>query len=217
MDKIQVLMVEPGRSPYPCMIDNNHLAMQDIVGKGLLRIHPFPQDEVAVVMSREARGRQRDANRPLPMYRKTVLSYAALVELFRSHEKNLPEHHLIAYICFSSDSFTRVYSERERTYVVSSNNKAFQPGKGGYSIFATDLCDTECIRLERHMAVEHGGEDGWQIEECYILETEPDADVEQMYGTYFLCGDRECYTGLSSLTDEQVAEYQKLFESSKYL
>ena len=56
---------------------------------------------------------------------------------------------------------------------MSSDNKAFQPNKGGYSIFAVALDGSDAsIRLERYMASEHGGPDGWQIERCYMMNDE---------------------------------------------
>lgn len=62
------------------------------------------------------------------------------------------------------------YAEDARTYGVSSNNKAFQEGMGGYSIYGSSLDGTDpCVRLERYMAVEKGGKDGWKIERCYMM------------------------------------------------
>ena len=53
---------------------------------------------------------------------------------------------------------------------MSSNNKAFQEGMGGYSIYGSSLDGTDpCVRLERYMAVEKGGKDGWKIERCYMM------------------------------------------------
>lgn len=57
----------------------------------------------------------------------------------------------------------------EKAYVVSSNNKAFIEGMGGYSIYASSLDGSDkCVRLEAYMADEHGGKDGWKIEKCYV-------------------------------------------------
>lgn len=101
------------------------------------------------------------------------MKYKELCEIFRAYERGRPTHHLTAYITFSPESFgsDTNYSERERTYVISSNNKAFQPSKGGYSVFGSclDGKSDPCIRLDRYMADEHGGKNGWIIEECCLL------------------------------------------------
>ena len=69
------------------------------------------------------------------------------------------------YIVFTSDSFDTDYDELSRTYVVSSNNKAFQVGAGGYSIFASCLDGTDSgIRLDFYMS----GDGEWKIEKCYM-------------------------------------------------
>ncbi len=93
------------------------------------------------------------------------MSYAELSTLFRSvNDKNLAP--ITGYIVFTEDSFDRLYEEESRTYVVSSNNKAYQSGMGGYSIYASCLDGTDpCIRLEGYMR----GENAWKIEKCYML------------------------------------------------
>lgn len=102
-----------------------------------------------------------------------TMEYKELHKIFCEHERSMPEGHLTAYITFSSDSFgaDTNYSEWERTYIVSSNNKAFQPGKGGYSIFGSclDGKSDPCLRLDRYMAEEHGGENGWIVEDCCLV------------------------------------------------
>ena len=67
------------------------------------------------------------------------LSYGKLWELFRKAERG--GIHVSGYITFRADSFSTAYSERSRTYAVSSDNKAFQPNMGGYSIYARCLRD----------------------------------------------------------------------------
>lgn len=81
--------------------------------------------------------------------------------------------HLTGYIVFSPASFEKEYPLESRTYGVSSDNKAFQPNMGGYSIYAASLDGSDpCVRLEQYMAVERGGKDGWQIERCYMTTDE---------------------------------------------
>lgn len=55
-----------------------------------------------------------------------------------------------------------------RTYVVSSNNKAYQPNKNGYSIFGNALDGSDPgVRLDHYMADEHGGKNGWKVDYCF--------------------------------------------------
>ncbi len=74
---------------------------------------------------------------------------------------------------FSPASFARENPLESRTYAVSSDNKAFQPNMGGYSIYASSLDGSDpLVRLERYMAAERGGKDGWQVERCYMMADE---------------------------------------------
>ena len=57
--------------------------------------------------------------------------------------------------------FKEPLSEFERTYAISSDNKAFQSGMGGYSIYGRSLDGADpCLRMEGLMAAERGGKDG---------------------------------------------------------
>lgn len=74
-----------------------------------------------------------------------------------------------AFVTFTPDSFDKPYTKKQRTYLFTSDNKAFRPA-GGYSIFA-DCLDSQDIgvRLERYMKAEKGGANGWVIEDCGIV------------------------------------------------
>ena len=99
------------------------------------------------------------------------ITYAELCKIFYAHEETRPDHHLSGCIVFTEDSFTKKYPLESRTYCVSSDNKAFIPGMGGYSIYGGSLDGTDpCVRLERYMAAEHGGENGWKVDYCYLVE-----------------------------------------------
>lgn len=113
---------------------------------------------------------------------KDALSYKRLKKIFRRHEEMQKEKaiseqtHLTAYITFTEDSFTKTYSVESRTYAVSSDNKAFQSGMGGYSIFGSCLDGTDQnVRLEQYMKEENGGSNGWKIEKIELLRTEETA------------------------------------------
>ena len=100
------------------------------------------------------------------------MEYKQLKDFLFQHECKHPDTHLTAYITFASfgpDDKTE-YSWNSRTYLVSSDNKAFQPNKGGYSIFGSCLDGSDQgVRLERYMSEEHGGKDGWVVEDCGIV------------------------------------------------
>ena len=101
------------------------------------------------------------------------VTYQELTRRFREAEKQ--GKHLKGYIVFTADSFPKPYTAFERTYVVSSDNKAFQSGQGGYSISGSSLDGEDvCVRLDRLMADEYGGKDGFKIERCYMLLDEVD-------------------------------------------
>ncbi len=99
----------------------------------------------------------------------TKMSYATLKSVFCRYEEGYPQRHLTAYIVFKRDNCDRLYSLKSRTYEVSSGNKAFQPNDCGYSILGTNLNMTDRdVRLEAYMADELGGDNGWEIDYCYI-------------------------------------------------
>ena len=101
------------------------------------------------------------------------ISYQELTRRFRDAEKQ--GEHMKGYIVFTADSFQKPYTAFERTYVVSSDNKAFQSGQGGYSIYGSSLDGEDIgVRLDRLMADEYGGKDGFKIERCYVLQDETD-------------------------------------------
>ena len=107
---------------------------------------------------------------------KVEMSYTELSTLFRSvNDKGLSP--IVGHIVFTADSFDKEYDETSRTYVVSSNNKAYQSGMGGYSIYASCLDGTDpCIRLEGYMR----GENAWKIEKCYMLKDDYDRLLTQL-------------------------------------
>ena len=107
---------------------------------------------------------------------KVEMSYPELSTLFRSvNDKGLSP--ITGYIVFTADSFDKDYSETSRTYGVSSNNKAYQSGMGGYSIYGSCLDGTDsCIRLEGYMR----GENSWRIEKCYMFKDDYDRLLTQL-------------------------------------
>lgn len=102
------------------------------------------------------------------------MNYHELTRIFREHENkdHTPKEHLTGHITFSSfgPDVTTQYDLLSRTYAVSSNNKAFIPSMGGYSIYASSLDGSDpLVRLEQYMQEERGGKDGWKVEDCCIV------------------------------------------------
>lgn len=99
-----------------------------------------------------------------------------LKQIFLKLKKNTPREDLTAHIIFTEDSFAKPYSLLSRTYRFSSDNKAFRPNMGGYSIFAycLDKTSDQGVRLDWYMS-EEGNAGGWKVEDCYILEQMQDA------------------------------------------
>ena len=109
--------------------------------------------------------------------KKIRMTYAEMKARFREHE-SLPyqgrtPQHLVGYIVFTEGSFDKEYSKESRTYEVSSNNKAFIPGMGGYSIYGSAIDGSDYgVRLEQYMAEERGDAGNWIVDHCYMMEAE---------------------------------------------
>lgn len=164
--KISVLLVEPNKYPKMIEIDDTLEAMQVVVGGDIEEYMPF-EDEVAIICNEEGKVNGLTPNRAVYGEPQAVeMTFAEMRSRFCEAE-NEGKEHLSGYIVFTQDSFDKPYDERSRTYGVSSNNKAFQAGMGGYSIFGSCLDGTDpCVRLDGYMF----GENAWKIEKCYMME-----------------------------------------------
>lgn len=92
------------------------------------------------------------------------LTYREMADLF-SKANSKGHKPVCGYIVFTEDSFEKEYSLESRTYRVSSNNKAFISGMGGYSIYGSSLDGSDInVRLEMYMR----GENHWKIDYCYM-------------------------------------------------
>ena len=164
---------------------------------------------LAIVCTRKASERHATQRCRVRRAGQIELSYGELVSQFRESERD--GKHISGYIVFTEDSFDKPYPIEARTYAVSSNNKAFQPNMGGYSIYGSSLDGADmCVRLENYMEAERGGNDGWRIEKCYTKEDTKEM-LDIIAGKFFVCSapyDSEHFKGLS---DEQMQKYMKLF------
>jgi len=106
------------------------------------------------------------------------MEYSELKHVFRKLKADAPRENLTAHVIFTEDSFAKTYPLLSRTYLVSSDNKAFWPHMFSNSIFAycLDKNSDQGVRLDWYMADE-GNAGGWRVETCYILELMPDADA----------------------------------------
>lgn len=78
------------------------------------------------------------------------------------------EKRLEAVVVFTEDSFNRPYTERDRSYQFSSDNKAFLPNQLGYSIFGDCLDGNDLgVRLDWYMRAD---ENPWKVDYCYLVE-----------------------------------------------
>lgn len=207
---IKVVLVEPGKLARTAEIPATLEGMQAVVKGSIEAFYPF-EEEVCIVCNGEGKITGMPLNRAV--YSEEIItdmSYSEMTGKFYEAERSGTGQHLTGYIVFSQDSFKEPYKEAARTYVVSSNNKAFMPGMGGYSIYGSAMDGSDpCVRLERYMQDEKGGADGWKIERCYMKESEREM-IEIMAGPFFVC---DCSgESFDSLNDDQLKKYTELFK-----
>jgi hypothetical protein len=78
------------------------------------------------------------------------------------------EKHLEGVVVFKEESWDRPYTEQQRSYRVSSDNKAFLPNQLGYSIFGDCLDDKDLgVRLDWYM---RDDKKPWKVDYCYLVE-----------------------------------------------
>lgn len=100
------------------------------------------------------------------------LTYKELKEYFLNFNKthNYAKEAIKGVIVFTEDSFNKEYPLESRSYVVSSNCKAFVPGMCGYSIFGSALDGSDSgVRLDYYIKDERAVEDGWKVDYCYLI------------------------------------------------
>ena len=206
---IRVVYLEPGKLARIAEIGTSLADLQRAVGGGLIETYyPF-EEQVCLVCNDEGKINGMELNRAIRSEdSETEMSYAELRSAFRKAEQD--GRHLTGTITFTADSFEEPYSLDARTYLVSSDNKAFRPGMGGYSIYGASLDGSDpCVRLERYMADEHGGKEGWKVERCVLKE--PGREIlDIIAGPCFICDSSRDSFG--SLSDEQLKRYMEKFK-----
>ena len=205
--RISVLLVEPDRYPRMIEIDDTLEAMQAVVGGDIEEYMPF-EDEVAIVCHEEGKLIGLPPNRAVYAEPETVeLTYFELADRFRDAESE-GKKHLTGYIVFSQESFNKPYDERSRTYAVSSDNKAFKAGLGGYSIYGSCLDGSDpCVRLDGYMR----GENAWKIEKCYLKEASREM-LDIICGKFFICHAPYEAERFQSLPPDLAEKYREKFQ-----
>lgn len=206
---MRVLLVEPGKLAKEAFIGTSLEDLQAVVEGDIEQFMPF-EDEIAIVCNEEGKMNGMQLNRAVYAEPEQIeLSYGEIVSQFREAERN--GKHISGYIVFTEDSFDKTYPIEARTYAVSSNNKAFQPNMGGYSIYGSSLDGADkCVRLENYMEAERGGHDGWKIEKCYTQEDTKEM-LDIVAGKFFVCAAPSDSENIKGLSDEQMQKYMKLF------
>ena len=206
-DKLKILVVEPGKYPKTVTIDDTLEAMQQVVGGYIEEYMPF-EDEVAIICNEEGKLQGLPLNRAIYAEPEPVeMSYTEMEKQFCEAEKQGGEH-ATGYIVFSQENFEEPYTEEQRTYQVSSNNKAFQEGMGGYSIYGSCIDGSDpCVRLDGYMR----GENPWKIEKCYMLQDSKQM-IEIMAGTFFVVHAPCDSDRFKSLPDNLAHKYREKFK-----
>ena len=151
------------------------------------------------------------------------MDYKQLKQLLSQHEREHPETHLTACITFASfgPNAKEDHPWSSRTYVISSDNKAFQPDKSGYSILGKCLDGTDpFLRLDVLMKEEHGGKDGWIVEDCgiagYLLIECSDCTISapKLFYTYYGALD-DMLSRLAEIGELDASQLKARFPATK--
>lgn len=210
--KISVLLVEPHKYPKMIELEDSLEAMQALVGGDIEEYMPY-EDEVAIICNDEGKMRGEVLNRAIYSEpTEETMTYGELTSRFRENERNGGKP-MTGYIVFTSDSFEKEYSEAERTYEVSSRNKAFMPNMGGYSIYGSSLDGGDKnVRLEQYMADEYANAGKWKVERCYVKDDSNREMVDIIAGKFFVCYAPIESEKFLSLPEDLAKKYEQKFK-----
>lgn len=75
------------------------------------------------------------------------------------------KEHVTAVAVITADSFNKPYTEEQRSYAFTNDNKAFLPDQCSNSIFSRCLDGTDDgVRLDLYIPTD------WKVEYCYLME-----------------------------------------------
>lgn len=209
--KAYALLVKPNTKPSIIHIEDTEESIKSVVGGEFERIY-FPNDEVSILFNKDGVINNRTLNRVIRKVgiKEVDMTYLELTSRFYSAEN--AGTHITGYITFTEDSFTEKYPLEARTYIVSSNNKAFMSNMSGYSIYGTSLDGSDKgIRLENYMADEFGGKNGWKIERCYVKE-EAVLESKIVADNFLVCYTPNGKNRLLDIPQELVDKYYEQFK-----
>lgn len=207
---ITVLLVEPNQPPRTIQTEDTLEALQKLVGGYIEMLMPF-DDDVAIICNEEGKINGLPLNRPIYLEHRKNISYKEMVNIFMENEKK-GGNPITGYIVFSQENFSKKYTEIERTYEVSSRNKAYNPSLCGYSIFGNCLDHKDVnVRLDGYMADEKGGPNGWKIERCYLKDSGKRQLIDVIAGTFFICYAPDDSDSFQSLPEDKIKKYSDMF------
>lgn len=211
VEKIKILYVQEGKLANTISIENNLKTMQELVG-GYIETLTLFDDEVVIICNEEGKLCNLPLNRAIYSEPENIeLSYNEMKRIFRQIEKE--GNHTTGYVVFTEDSFDKPYTEEQRTYVISSDNKAFIEGMGGYSIYASSLDGSDpCVRLDHYMLAERGGKNGWKIEKCYMKDESNKEMIEIIAGDFLIAYAPSDSDKFMSLPKDLENKYLKKFK-----
>lgn len=212
-NKISVLLVQPGKYAQMIEVEDTLEAMQELVGGDIEEYMPF-EDEVAVVCNEEGKMRGLALNRAIYVEPpEETMTYYEMKDRFVENERKGGAP-LTGYIVFSSDSFKEPYSETERTYVVSSKNKAYMPNMGGYSIYGSSLDGSDKnVRLEQFIDAEYPNMGQWKVERCYMKDDSQRKMIDIIAGSFFVCYAPPESENFQSLPNDLAKKYEAKFKN----
>jgi len=151
-------------------IEENGYGFYDVISIDGQNWSAFYDSVIASIKTRNTKGADK---MPEPAEDGRIhLSWGEVSNLFYEYNRltdwNDYKAAIVAYVVYSNDTQSwrrHDYSLESRTYAFGSNNKAFIPGMGGYSIFAQNLDRTDFTRIE-HV--------DWVIEDVYLDKSEYD-------------------------------------------
>ncbi len=212
---ITALLIKPGCEPEKVQIGRDLRSLQAAVG-GDIEQFPCFADDAVIICNEEGKLEGLPLNRAVHEENELELPYYELKRRLRDAERE-SSGSLVGYIVFTEDSFDKPYPIDARTYMISSNNKAFQDGMGGNSIYGSSMDGEDiCVRLDAYMADEHGGKNGWKIERCYLYNDEKEI-IDIMAGDFLIVNAPIESEHYESLSFGQVQKYHQKFENPEHI
>ena len=208
---ITALLIKPGCEPERVEIGRDLRSLQAPV-EGDIEQFPCFADDAVIICNEEGKLQGLPLNRAVREENELELPYCEFKKRLSEAERE-KSGSLVGYIVFTEDSFDKPYPIEARTYMVSSNNKAFQGVMGGYSIYGSSLDGEDlCVRLDGYMQDEYGGNDGWKVEKCYVYGDDREI-LDIIAGNFLIVNAPPESEHYESLSFGQLQKYRQKFEN----